>query len=55
MFAKLKPYNKFIVALLGAILTVVAQFYGSNPYVAMILSVLAALGVFVIPNKKVAD
>lgn len=51
MFSKLKPYNKFIIAVLGAVLTTVSQFYGSNPYVALALTLLTALGVYHIPNK----
>lgn len=51
MFSKLKPYSKFIIALLGAVLTTVSQFYGDNPYVALVLTVLTALGVYQVPNK----
>lgn len=50
MFTK---YDKFIIAVLGAVLTVVAQQYGSNHYVQLTLPVLAALGVYVVPNKVV--
>ena len=53
MLNKLKPYNKFLVALLGAVLTTVAQFYGDNPYVAMGITVLTALGVYQVPNMEV--
>jgi hypothetical protein len=51
VFNDLKPYNKFFVALLGAALTTVSQFYGNNPYVAMVLTLLTALGVYSTPNK----
>lgn len=47
----LKPYNKFIVALLGAILTTVTQFYGNNTYVVMVVTLATALGVYSVPNK----
>lgn len=49
----LKPYNKFLIALLGAILTVVVQYYGDNTYVVMVTSLLTALGVYQVPNKEV--
>jgi hypothetical protein len=48
MFTK---YDKFLVAVLGAVVTVVAQQYGSNKYVGMAVAVLTALGVYVTPNK----
>lgn len=47
----LKPYNKFLVALAGAILNVVVLFYGNNPYVSAALSLLTAVGVHLTPNK----
>lgn len=49
---RLQPYNKFLIALLGAVLTTIAQFYGDNTYVVMILSLLTALGVYQVPNKR---
>ena len=52
MLEKLKPYNKFLVALLGAAITVVVQYYGSNVFVQMVVSLLTALGVYTVPNKK---
>jgi FtsH-binding integral membrane protein len=51
MFKKLAPYNKLIVALLGAVITVVVQYYGKNQVVQLAVSLLTALGVYVAPNK----
>lgn len=48
---KLASYNKLIVALIGAIVTVVVQFYGGNNVVQIVVSVLTALGVYQVPNK----
>ncbi len=48
----LKPYNKFLIALLGEVLTVVVQFYGDNELVQVILPILTAFGVYQVPNKK---
>lgn len=49
---KLAPYNKFLIALFGAILTVVAQFYGDSQVVQIVVALATALGVYVVPNKK---
>lgn len=48
---KLQPYTKFIVAIVGAVLTVVAQYYGNNSVVQTVLPILTALGVYQLPNK----
>ena len=48
---RLQPYNKFLVALLGAVITTVVQFYGDNTYVVMVVAILTALGVYQVPNK----
>lgn len=53
MINKLAPYNKLLVALLGAIVTVVVQFYGTSELVQVVVSVLTALGVYQVPNSKV--
>ena len=52
MLEKLQPYNKFLIALLGAVLTTVVQFYGDNTYVVMVVALLTALGVYQVPNKE---
>lgn len=51
MLETLKPYSKFIIALLGAVLTVVVQFYGDSNYVQIVVAILTALGVYQVPNK----
>lgn len=52
MFKKLQPYNKFIVALVGAVAQVAAEFYGDNYYVQLGLAFLTALGVYAVKNGK---
>ena len=47
---KLAPYNKFILALVGAVVTVVVQFYGANSVVQAVVPILTALGVYHVPN-----
>lgn len=49
----MNKYNKFLVAVVGAVASVVAQQYGNNHYVQLAVAVLTALGVFVVPNKAV--
>lgn len=51
MLRKLAPYNKLLIALLGAIVTVIVQFYGSSEYVQIAVSILTALGVYQVPNR----
>lgn len=51
LFKNLSKYNKFIVALLGAILSVLSQQYGDNQLLQAILPLATALGVFQTPNK----
>lgn len=50
---KLQKYNKFFVALLGAIVFTASTFYGDNQYVQMAVVFLTALGVYTVPNKRV--
>jgi hypothetical protein len=38
--------------MLGAVLTVVNQYFGQNMYVQMVIALSTALGVVSIPNKK---
>lgn len=47
----LKAYNKFFIALLGAVVTTVVAFYGNNPYVQACVALLSVLGVYTVPNK----
>lgn len=48
---KLASYNKFLIAVLGAVVSVVYQQYGSNHWVSAVVAALTALGVYVAPNK----
>ena len=52
MLQKLAPYNKLIVALIGAVLTALVQLYGDNQALQIAVSVLTALGVYQVPNRK---
>ena len=54
MLEKLKPYNKFLIALLGAVVTVVVQHYGDSNIVQIVVAILTALGVYTVPNHPVA-
>lgn len=49
----LKPYNKFLVALLGAVVTTAVQFYGNTPWLVLLVTLLTTLGVYSTPNKGV--
>lgn len=48
MFTK---YDKFLLAVLGAVVTVVETQYGTNHWVMTAVAVLTALGVYATPNK----
>lgn len=48
MFTK---YDKFLIAVLGAVAQVVQVQYNTNHYVVVALAVLTALGVVTVPNK----
>lgn len=47
----LKPYNKFLLALLIAVINVAVAFYGNNPYIQAAVPFLTAVGVYSVPNK----
>lgn len=49
----LTKYDKFLVALLGAVAQVVAVQFGNNHTVQIVLAVLTALGVYTAQNKVV--
>jgi len=51
MLSKLQPYSKFLVALVGAVAQVAAEYYGNNQYVVLALAFLTALGVYQVRNK----
>lgn len=44
-------YSKFIIAIVGAVVTVVVQQYGSSEWVQALVPVLTALGVYTVPNQ----
>lgn len=44
-------YNKFFVALAGAIITVIAQHFEANSIVQAVLPIASALGVYQVRNK----
>lgn len=46
----MQKYNKFIVAIVGVILTELARRYGANDWYQGIVMVAAALGVYHVPN-----
>ena len=49
----LGKYRKFIVALVGALVTGVALYFDGTPaWLEALLPVLTALGVYQTPNKK---
>lgn len=50
--SKYANYTKFFIALLGAVITVAIQFYGTNKYVQMAVALVTALGVYSLPNAK---
>lgn len=47
------PYNKFVIAAIGVVLTGLNVLYGDNSTVQLVINVATALGVFQVPNKKV--
>jgi len=49
MFTK---YDKFLVAIVGAVAQVVQAQYGTNHVVQVALAVLTALGVYTVSNKQ---
>lgn len=49
--AKFTPYSKFLVAVLGVVLTGLNVVYGTNPDVQLVITLLTALGVYHVPNK----
>ena len=47
----LGPYSKAITAIIGLVLTYLTQFYGTNHWVALVVGIAAALGVYAVPNQ----
>jgi hypothetical protein len=50
----LGKYSKFITAAVGQVLTYISLYYGSEHWVAIVVAVAAALGVYAVPNTKPA-
>lgn len=46
-----REYSKFWMAVLGAVLSVVAQYFGDNVIVTAVVGLATALGVAVVSNK----
>lgn len=53
MLEKFAKYNKFIVAIVGAVISGLLLFYGTDvpEYVNLIILVATALGVYQVPNR----
>lgn len=47
---QLKPYSKFVVAIVGVVLTGLNALYGTDPNVQMLIALATALGVYNIAN-----
>ncbi len=51
MFKKLARYNKFWMALATVVLTGLAQVYGQNQLVQLIIALAGSVGVYAVPNR----
>lgn len=47
----LSPYLKFIVAILGTVLTGLATYFGHTQWFPIVTSVVAAISVYLVPNS----
>lgn len=54
MKISLGPYSKAVTALIGIALAYATQHYAANQWVAIAVSVAAALGVYAVPNTPKA-
>ena len=45
------PYSKAITAVIGLVLTYLTQYYAAEHWVALVVAVAAALGVYAVPNS----
>lgn len=45
-------YNKFVVAFLGAVATILTTYFQSQHWVPAVLSLISAISVMLIPNSK---
>jgi hypothetical protein len=52
MFKNIGQYSKFIVAVLGAVGVGITTFGHNAPWTTTALSVIAAVSVYLVPNKQ---
>lgn len=45
-------YNKFIIAIVGAIVALVTIYFGAQPWVPVLVNFLTAIGVYAAPNRS---
>lgn len=48
----LSKYNKFFMAVVTVVLAGLAQVYGQNQTVQLVIAIAGALGVYAVPNKQ---
>lgn len=48
---KVGSYSKFIVAVLGAAVTSLQTYYGTQHWVPVVIAVLTAVVVYLVPNQ----
>lgn len=48
--SKINPYLKFVVALLGTVLTGLSVYYGKTEWFPIVTSVVTAVSVYIVPN-----
>jgi hypothetical protein len=50
----LSKYNKFLIALVGALILGLSTYYGEEQpeWFVTVVGVLTSLGVYIVPNKK---
>lgn len=48
----LSKYNKFIVAIVAALVALVTIYFGAEPWVPVLINFLGAIGVYIAPNRS---
>jgi hypothetical protein len=51
LLTRLAQYNKFTVAILGAVAVGLSTFGHGQPWIATLLSAISAISVYLVPNK----
>jgi type IV secretory pathway VirB2 component (pilin) len=51
----LGKYSKFWIALIGAIVSGLTLYFGSNEWITILVTFLSAIGVFASPNTPVIE